>query len=373
MGENTIECPKCGHENDPSAVECDKCGVTFSIIFRKTKTEKIKLAASKAKSGKNISADLKVCPKCGHKVIPPAEECINCGIIFQKYFEFQERKQKEEKERAEAEKKALEQREKEEKEKAEAEKKALEQAEKEEKEEKEKAEAEKNALKQTKEQESIGSLKQEIEMLKNEAESLKKDKTEKEKAEKARIDKEEKEKAQARQKEAQDQKKIEELTEAAEALKSRAELLQKEKESLERAEAERNAEAEKQAQEEKARAEAIQKERADQKQRMESILKTLVPQPNFVALLTKYEGEEIGINFDDPAEIKSARLAKVNEDHFSIMNMENELLYSYPYNNIVSIVEAVDGVPVDASGQKATYPMVVRVLHLMVKKKWSFI
>jgi hypothetical protein len=53
--------------------------------------------------------------------------------------------------------------------------------------------------------------------------------------------------------------------------------------------------------------------------------------------------------------------------------MENELLYSYSFNNIISIVEAMEGVPVEISGQKITYPIVVRVLHLMVKKKWSFI
>jgi len=86
----------------------------------------------------------------------------------------------------------------------------------------------------------------------------------------------------------------------------------------------------------------------------------------------KYEGQEIGINFDDPAEIKKAQLAKVNEDHFSVLELESELLYSYPFRSVLSIIEAVDGIPVDDSGKTANYPIVVRVLHLMVKKKWSF-
>ena len=56
-----------------------------------------------------------------------------------------------------------------------------------------------------------------------------------------------------------------------------------------------------------------------------------------------------------------------------MLEMDNEFLYSYPFGNILSIVEAVDGVPVDSAGETANYPIVVRVLHLMVKKKWSFI
>ena len=129
--------------------------------------------------------------------------------------------------------------------------------------------------------------------------------------------------------------------------------------------------AERKAEEDKA--EALRKEREDKQKRTDTILKTLVPKPNFEELLKKYEGEEIGINYDDPAEIKRAQLAKVNADHFSVLVMENELLYSYPFGNILSIVEAVDGVPVDISGETANYPIIVRVLHLMVKKKWSFI
>ncbi|MDX2447733.1 MAG: hypothetical protein QNK29_11130, partial [Desulfobacterales bacterium] len=113
-------------------------------------------------------------------------------------------------------------------------------------------------------------------------------------------------------------------------------------------------------------------EREDKQKRTETILKTLVPKPNFEELLKKYEGKEIGINYDDPAEIKRAQLAKVNTDHFSVLVLENELLYSYPFGNILSIVEAADGVPVDISGETANYPIVVKVLHLMVKKKWSF-
>jgi ribosomal protein L40E len=396
MAENKIECPRCGHINDPSAVECSKCGVTFSLFFNKTKKPKPKPTAQKATPLKtSVSENLTICPKCGHKVIPPAQECIKCGIIFQKYFEFQERKQKEEQEKAEAEERERLQREKEAAEQAEAEKKERELKEKEakekaeaekrerelkEKETKEKAEAEEREQELKKTQEKI-ELQKEIEQqdketlaaLQKEIEVLKKVKEENERQELLRKESEEKEKSEARQKEIELQQKFQALTQEAEALKSRNETLEKEEAERKAREEKEKEKAERKAREEKEKEKAIKKEREDQKKRMETILKTLVPQPSFMALLKKYEGEEIGINFDDPAEIKCARLAKVNEDHFSILNMETELLHSYSYNSIVSIVEAVAGVPVEASGQKSTFPMVVRVQHLMVKKKWSFI
>ena len=36
MGSNSIQCPKCGNENDASAIECDKCGVTLSLVLKKS-------------------------------------------------------------------------------------------------------------------------------------------------------------------------------------------------------------------------------------------------------------------------------------------------------------------------------------------------
>ena len=104
---------------------------------------------------------------------------------------------------------------------------------------------------------------------------------------------------------------------------------------------------------------------------MEVVIESM--QVQNISLTSAKAGDAVGINFDDPAEIKSARLAKVNEDHFSIMVPENELVHSYPYSHIISIVEGVEGVPIDASDETPTYPVVIRVYHLNVKKKWGFI
>ena len=205
-------------------------------------------------------------------------------------------------------------------------------------------------------------LEKEIASLKMDAASLKMDTETLKKAEQEALKKNE-----------ATQKQIESLNQETDSLRLETESLKKQKEALEEAETKRIEEQEAQRKTEEAIAEALRKEREDKQKRTDTILKTLVPKPNFEALLKKYEGEEIGINYDDPAEIKNAQLAKVNADHFSVLVMENELLYSYPFGNILSIVEAVDGVPVDSAGETANYPIVVRVLHLMVKKKWSFI
>mgnify|MGYP001827819393 FL=1 len=100
MGGNSIQCPKCGNENDASAVECDKCGVTLSLVLKKSMKNNVVPPAPVQDAG---SLGLDACPKCGHEVPPSAAECIKCGIIFSKYYEFQERRQKEVQEKAEAE------------------------------------------------------------------------------------------------------------------------------------------------------------------------------------------------------------------------------------------------------------------------------
>ena len=391
MGDNSIQCPKCGYENKASAIECNKCGVTLSLVLKKSiKNDVAKSEIPPADSQEAGSPNLSICPKCGHDVLPSAAECIKCGIIFSKYFEFQERLKKEEQEKAEAEAIRLEQEkqeaeeikkaealqkeaEKEEQKRAETLKKQQDKKEREEKEraealrkeqeekdKKDKEKAETEAV--VKEKLTVEQLEMQIATLKSDTASLKMDTETLKKAEREAIKKNE-----------ASQQKIDSLSQETDTLKLETESLKKEKHALEEAEAKREdaQDAERKAEEEKT--EALRKEREDKQKRTETILKTLVPKPNFEELLKKYEGEEIGINYDDPAEIKKAQLAKVNADHFSVLVMENELLYSYPLGNILSIVEAANGVPVDISGETANYPIVVRVLHLMVKKKWSFI
>jgi ribosomal protein L40E len=106
MGDNSIQCPKCRHENEASAIECDKCGVTLSLVLKNSIINGVpKPDIPPAASQEAMSPNISICPKCGHDVLPSAAECIKCGIIFSKYFEFQERLQKEEQEKARKKKK----------------------------------------------------------------------------------------------------------------------------------------------------------------------------------------------------------------------------------------------------------------------------
>ena len=421
MDDNMIQCPKCGHDNDSSSEECDNCGVTLSLVLGDI--QKNKPQPEPESSQIPYPENLQECPKCGHSVADSATECIKCGIIFSKYFKVQDRILREtldglersaleetpeaeppkendaEQEKAEAERQKAELRDKE-KARLEAERLKVQQEEatkakarKKEMAEKEQAEkkkaetpTEKPAEKETAEASNkadlqrIAKLEKEAETLRLQAAALKNEKQEYDKAEIVRKEQQEKESQEVIQKAQETQTRITALQEETQVLKNETESLKKEKEDLEAADALRKEqdqqEAEKRLQaekEEQEKTEALEKERQDTQKRTATILKSVMPKPTMKELLKKYEGETIGINFDDPAEIKSATLAKVNEDHFSIMVPENELVHSYPYSDIVSIVEGVEGVPIDVSGETPTFPVVIRVFHLMVKKKWGFI
>jgi len=423
MDDNMIQCPKCGHDNDSSSEECDNCGVTLSLVLGDIQKNKPQPEPETPQIP--YPENLQECPKCGHAVADSAPECIKCGIIFSKYFKVQDRilretldglersaleetpeaeppkedDEEQEKAAAEQEKAEAEVRKKEkarleaervkaqqvEAAKAEARKKEMAEIEQA---EKKKAEtpAEKPAEKETVEASNkadlqrIAKLEKEAETLRLQTAALKQEKQEYEKAEIVRKEQQEKESQDVIQKAQEAQTRITVLQEETQALKNETETLKKGKEDLEAADALRKEqdqqEAEKRLQaekEEQEKTEALEKERQDTQKRTATILKSVLPKPTMKELLKKYEGETIGINFDDPAEIKSATLAKVNEDHFSIMVPKNELVHSYPYSDIVSIVEGVEGVPIDVSGETPTFPVVIRVFHLMVKKKWGFI
>jgi len=409
MDDSVVKCPKCGHDNDASSEECEKCGVTLALVLRGMKKTKPQ-AEKKVPKGPEPTP-LQKCPKCGHAVADGAVECIKCGIIFSKYFEVQERILKESQdnlevppeelkkqaeppkeatqpdetaERAEAEAKKQEAARRE-KEKARIEAQKAERLKKQQEEaardaSRKKAEAEEKPPLETppevtggEEHKRIAQLEAEAENLRAKSQALINEKQAREKADIVQKSQQEQERQDILQQAQDARNKISALEKEADALKQDAaaarqetEALKKEKEALEAAE-NRRLEQEQQA------ADALQKEREDARQRTQTILETVQPKPTMKELLKKYEGEAIGINVDDPAEIKNAILAKVNEDHFSIMVPENELVHSYPYSHIVSIVEGVKGVPLDASEEAPQFPVVIKVFHLMVKKKWGFI
>jgi hypothetical protein len=437
MDDNLIKCPKCGHDNDSSSEECDNCGVTLSLVLgdrlKRKPQPKPEIPQDPdpdnlkkcPKCGSAVAPSSTECIKCGiifakyfevkERILRETLSDLDRSVLeetsedeahpettaekekvqaeLEKAESERRKANEEEKARQEAERAEL--LKKQQKEAAEAEARKKEKAEKEQAQKENQGKAEKEGIEPPTEKQAekeaaeapgqadrqhIAKLQKEAETLRLQTAALKKEKQEYEKAEIVRKEQQEQERQEVLQKAQEAQTKIAALEEEAQALKKETDALKKDKEDLESAKARREEqdrqEAEKRLQaekEEQERAEALEKERQDAKQRIETILKSVLPKPTMKELLKKYEGEAVGINFDDPAEIKSARLAKVNEDHFSIMVPENELVHSYPYSDIVSVVEGVEGVPIDASGETPTFPVVIKVMHLMVKKKWGAI
>ena len=340
MAEKTIKCPKCGHENILPCDECIRCGSSFALfsetrsVLAEMKQEKdeIEEIEELLPLEEDQEGDSVLCPKCGHENPLLSEECTKCGIIFAKYYEIQARTQEDEEEREEALRK---------KEEAEQRAEAL----RKQREEEEKAEA----LRKQKEKEER-------------AEALKKQKEEKEKDEALRKQKEEEEWAEALRKQKEEEQKAEALKKQKEE-KEKAEALKKQKEE------EQKAEALKKQKEEEEKAEALRRqkegeEREDRQKIEQNIIKALKPKPKIKDLLKKYEGQAIGINYDNPTDIKGASLARVNDDHFSILIADDQLMYSFPLTSIISIIEGVDGVSTGISKNDTTFSVVIKVYHI---------
>jgi len=85
-----------------------------------------------------------------------------------------------------------------------------------------------------------------------------------------------------------------------------------------------------------------------------------------LGLLKKYEGQAIGINYDNSAEIKEAELVEANDEFFSVFVKDQELNYSYPINTILTIIEGKDGVGTGKPEQKGKFNAVIKVYPLVL-------
>jgi hypothetical protein len=84
-----------------------------------------------------------------------------------------------------------------------------------------------------------------------------------------------------------------------------------------------------------------------------------------LGLLKKYEGQAIGINYDNSADIKEAELVKANDEFFSVSVKDQKLSYSHPLKTILTIIEGEDGVETGKPGQKAKFKAVIKVYPLV--------
>jgi hypothetical protein len=85
-----------------------------------------------------------------------------------------------------------------------------------------------------------------------------------------------------------------------------------------------------------------------------------------MGLLKKYEGQAIGINYDNSADIKEAELVEANDEFFSVFVKDQKLNYSHPLKTILTIIEGQDGVETGTAAQKVKFKAVVKVYPLVL-------
>jgi hypothetical protein len=155
-----------------------------------------------------------------------------------------------------------------------------------------------------------------------------------------------------------------------------AQLLKKEKLNLAKAEAVKQkkvalarAQALKKQRKAQANIHALKKEEAvayiaDKKDSKRIIAHSPEAKTKMTDLLKKYQGQAIGINYDNSADIKKAELVAANDEFFSVFVEDKELQYSYPLKSILTVIESKDGVGDVAHGQEGKFSAVIKVYPL---------
>jgi hypothetical protein len=85
-----------------------------------------------------------------------------------------------------------------------------------------------------------------------------------------------------------------------------------------------------------------------------------------VALLKKFEGQSVGINYDNSAEIREAELVHVNDEYFSVYAKDRKLRFNFPLRTLLSVVEGEDGVEAVVSGANVKMKAVLKVYPLLL-------
>ena len=112
-----------------------------------------------------------------------------------------------------------------------------------------------------------------------------------------------------------------------------------------------------------------QKRRASTKPRNDApgmIRSGLESNSKTLSLLKKYEGQSIGINYDNSADIREAELVEVNDEFFSVMVESKAMKYSYPLKTLLTVIEGNDGVEIGENEPKARFNAVIKVCPLVL-------
>ncbi|MGD9260567.1 MAG: hypothetical protein PVG44_08980 [Desulfobacterales bacterium] len=97
----------------------------------------------------------------------------------------------------------------------------------------------------------------------------------------------------------------------------------------------------------------------------EIIISGLESNTKTLSLLKKYEGQSIGINYDNSADIREAELVEVNNEFFSVHVESKEMKYSYPLKTLLTVIEGNDGVEIGETEPKARFNAVIKVYPLV--------
>jgi hypothetical protein len=95
-------------------------------------------------------------------------------------------------------------------------------------------------------------------------------------------------------------------------------------------------------------------------------VRELKPDSGIQDLLKKYEGQAIGINYDNSAEIREALLERANHEYFSVFVKDKQLYYNYPLRTILTVIEGKDGVETGSSKQPQKFNAVIKVYPLVL-------
>lgn len=90
------------------------------------------------------------------------------------------------------------------------------------------------------------------------------------------------------------------------------------------------------------------------------------PSGQTVALLKKFEGQSVGINYDNSAEIREAELVHVNDEYFSVYVKDRKLRFNFPLRTLLSAVEGEDGVEAVVAGANVKLKAVLKVYPLLL-------
>ncbi len=92
----------------------------------------------------------------------------------------------------------------------------------------------------------------------------------------------------------------------------------------------------------------------------------LAASPKIAALLKKYEGQPIGINYDNSAEIREAELTQVNSEYFSVLVKDKQLRFTFPLRTLLTLVEGESGVEIGSRGVSVKFKAVIKVYPLVL-------